>query len=162
MRYVPSISSALGLALALALFPGCARKSSKPADSASAPASAQSSTPGVVGESPSQSPAMIAVSHILIAYKGSLRSTATRTREEALARAQEVLGKAKSPGANFAALADQYSDDPSVQSNHGDLGAISKGMMQADFEAAAWKLEVGEISGVVETPFGFHIIRRNG
>ena len=61
--------------------------------------------------------------------------------------------------ADFAALAKQYSDDPGGK-NGGDLGTFKKGAMTPAFEDAAFKLKVGEISGVVETSFGFHIIKR--
>ncbi len=106
-----------------------------------------------------QTPDEISASHILIAYKGAERSTATRTKEEAEALAQEVLTKAQAEGADFAALAKQYSDGPTGPKG-GDLGSFKKGAMDPAFEAAAFKLKVGEVSGVVETPFGFHIIKR--
>jgi hypothetical protein len=106
-----------------------------------------------------QAPDEISASHILIAYKGAERSTATRTKEEAKALADEVLQKARAAGADFAALARQYSDGPTA-SKGGDLGSFKKGVMDPAFEAAAFKLKVGEVSDVVETPFGFHIIKR--
>ena len=104
-------------------------------------------------------PDELAASHILIAYKGAERSEATRTKEEAAALAADVLQKARAEGADFAALARQYSDDPGGK-NGGDLGTFKKGAMTPAFEEAAFKLKVGEISGVVETPFGYHIIKR--
>jgi peptidyl-prolyl cis-trans isomerase D len=105
-------------------------------------------------------PDEIAASHILISYKGAERSSATRTKEEARKLAEEVLAKAQASGANFAALAGQYSDEPGAKERGGDLGTFKKGAMAKPFEDAAFKLKVGEISGVVETPFGFHIIKR--
>jgi len=104
-------------------------------------------------------PDKITASHILIGYKGADRSKATRTKDEARKRAEEVLKKAKAPGADFAALAKEYSDGP-TKDKGGDLGEFEKGKMHKNFEAAAWKLKVGEISGIVETPFGFHVIKR--
>lgn len=104
-------------------------------------------------------PTEISARHILVAYKGADRSKATRTKEEAKARAEEVLTKAKAEGADFAKLAEEYSDGPS-KTKGGDLGSFKKGAMAKNFEAAAFKLKVGEISGVVETPFGFHVIKR--
>ncbi len=106
------------------------------------------------------SPDEIAASHILISYQGAERSSATRTKEEAKKLAGEVLAKATAPGADFAALAREYSDEPGAKERGGDLGAFKKGAMAPAFEEAAFKLKVGEISGVVETPFGFHIIKR--
>ena len=102
----------------------------------------------------------IAASHILISYQGAERSSATRTKEEAKKLAEEVLAKAKAPGADFAALAREYSDEPGARERGGDLGAFKKGAMAKPFEEAAFQLKVGEISGVIETPSGFHIIKR--
>jgi len=104
-------------------------------------------------------PEEIGASHILISYKGAERSEATRSKEEARALAEEVLAKAREDGADFAALARQYSDGPTAQ-NGGDLGTFGRGKMAPAFEEAAFKLEVGQISDIVETPFGFHIIKR--
>jgi hypothetical protein len=106
-----------------------------------------------------QAPDEISASHILIAYKGAERSTATRTKEEAKALAEQVLAKARAKDADFAALARQYSDGPTAPKG-GDLGSFKKGVMDPAFEAAAFKLKVGEVSDVVETPFGFHVIER--
>jgi len=104
-------------------------------------------------------PKEIAASHILIGYKGAERSEATRTKAEAKARADEVLKKATAEGADFAALAKEYSDGPS-KTKGGDLGTFDRNTMAKPFTEAAFKLKVGEISGLVETKFGFHIIKR--
>ncbi len=98
--------------------------------------------------------------HILIMYDGSLRKppNVTRTKEEARERAEEVLAKARA-GEDFQELAREYSDGPTA-TNGGDLGGFGKGAMVPAFENAAFALEVGGISDVVETPFGFHIIQR--
>ncbi len=101
----------------------------------------------------------IAASHILIGYKGSDKSTATRTKAEAKKLAGELLAKAKAKDADFAKLAKESSEGPSKDKG-GDLGEFAKGTMHENFDKAARKLKVGEISGVVETPFGFHIIKR--
>ncbi len=106
-----------------------------------------------------ETPDEVAASHILIGYEGAERSEAERTKEEARELAREVLEKAKAEGADFAALARQYSDGPTGERG-GDLGTFGKGQMAKAFEEAAFKLEVGEISDVVETPFGFHVIKR--
>jgi len=97
--------------------------------------------------------------HILIAYKGASRSLARRTREEARRLAERVRREALRPGADFAALARRYSDAPDAASG-GDVGVFDRGMMIKSFEDAAFALKVGEISPVVETRFGFHIIKR--
>jgi foldase protein PrsA len=72
-------------------------------------------------------------------------------------KAEEVLAKAKA-GEDFAELAKQYSQD-STASNGGDLGYFSKGKMVPEFEAAAFALKTDEISGLVKTVYGYHIIK---
>lgn len=64
-----------------------------------------------------------------------------------------------SHGGNFASLAKQYSQDASKNSG-GYMGVFSKGTLPPPFEVPAWQLAPGEMSGVVQTPYGFHIIRR--
>jgi parvulin-like peptidyl-prolyl isomerase len=104
-------------------------------------------------------PKEIAASHILFSYKGADRSESKRSKKAAKAEAAKILKTAKAPGADFAALAKKYSNGPSAAKG-GDLGTFPKGQMHKNFEAAAWKLKVGELSDLVETPFGFHIIKR--
>jgi NIMA-interacting peptidyl-prolyl cis-trans isomerase 1 len=82
-----------------------------------------------------------------------------RTKEQALVVAKEVLKHAKA-GDDFARLALDYSDEPNAGSRGGSLGRFGHGQMVHEFEDAAFALKVGEISGIVETPFGFHIIQR--
>ncbi|HSP96220.1 MAG TPA: SurA N-terminal domain-containing protein [Candidatus Dormibacteraeota bacterium] len=72
-------------------------------------------------------------------------------------QAEEVLAKAKG-GADFAELAKQYSQD-STAAGGGDLGSFARGVMTPPFEAAAFALEPGQVSDIVETQFGFHIIK---
>jgi parvulin-like peptidyl-prolyl isomerase len=62
-------------------------------------------------------------------------------------------------GADFASLAKKYSKDDASAANGGDLGWFPKGVMDPNFEAVAFQLKVGEISQVVQTQFGFHIIK---
>ena len=104
-------------------------------------------------------PEKITASHILIGYKGSSKSDATRTKAEARKLAEDVLAKVKAHGADFAALAREHSEGPS-SAKGGDLGEFDKKTMHENFTKATWKLKVGEISGIVETPFGFHVIER--
>jgi protein-export membrane protein SecD len=100
----------------------------------------------------------IQASHILICYKGAERCEQTRSKEEAKAMADDLLGKLNAT--NFASVATQKSDDKGSGAQGGDLGWFAKGMMVPAFDAAAFALKDGEMSQVVETPFGFHIIRR--
>ncbi len=102
----------------------------------------------------------ISASHILLMYAGSERSSATRSKEEAQAKIVEIE-KQLQDGADLAALAREHSDCGSAASD-GDLGTFGRGQMVKPFEDAAFGLEVGGMSGVVETPFGYHIIRRTG
>mgnify|MGYP002817179821 CR=1 FL=1 len=97
--------------------------------------------------------------HILVAYQGSWRSTATRTEAEARTRMQEVLDRL-SAGESFDAVAKVYSDDPSVSVNGGDLGLVAPGQLVPDFEDAAFALKPGGRSGIVRTPYGLHVIER--
>lgn len=101
----------------------------------------------------------IRAAHILLMYKGSARSQATRSKAEALAAISEI-GERIREGADFAELARQFSDCPSGEDG-GDLGSFPRGAMVAEFDIAAFALAVGEISPVVETPFGYHLIQRN-
>jgi parvulin-like peptidyl-prolyl isomerase len=105
-------------------------------------------------------PDRIAARHILISYQGALKADPVlrRTRDEAWGLAGEVLAKAKE-GLPFPELARTHSDGPSAPQG-GNLYSFSRGAMDAQFEAAAFALEAGQLSGLVETPFGFHIIRR--
>jgi parvulin-like peptidyl-prolyl isomerase len=100
--------------------------------------------------------------HILIRYAGAARTSAdvTRSKEEAKKLAQEVAAKAKKPGADFAALADEYTEDPSGKGRGGKLGTFTRGRMVPEFDEATFGLEPGGVSDVVETGFGFHIIYR--
>ena len=74
------------------------------------------------------------------------------------AKAEEVLAKLRA-GGDFAALAKEVSADPSNKDKGGDLGWFGRGMMVKPFEEAAFALKPGELSGVVETQFGYHIIK---
>jgi parvulin-like peptidyl-prolyl isomerase len=80
------------------------------------------------------------------------------TKEEAQKKAQSVLDRVHK-GEDFAKLAEQYSDDPGSKVKGGDLGYFTKGQMVPAFDEAAFTLKTGEISGLIETQFGFHIIK---
>lgn len=96
-------------------------------------------------------PAQIRASHILVS---------TRGQDDAEAKTEIDAIRAKiADGADFAEVAMEKSDCPSGRQG-GDLGMFGKGMMVPEFENAAFALEVGELSDVVETDFGYHVIQR--
>src|SRR4030095_2016686 len=80
------------------------------------------------------------------------------TKPQARAKAEDILKRLKA-GEDFVALAKQYSTDPGSKENGGDLGWFGRGRMVPEFEKAAFALQPGQRSEVVESPFGFHIIR---
>ncbi|MFO7782757.1 MAG: peptidylprolyl isomerase [Spirochaetia bacterium] len=96
----------------------------------------------------------VKASHILIDTR---EAETEEAKEEARARAEELLEELED-GADFAELAREHSEGPSAQ-NGGSLPQFSRGEMVPSFEEAAFALEAGEISDVVETRFGFHIIK---
>lgn len=109
----------------------------------------------------SEAPSRVGARHVLVMHRGSERAPAniTRTREEARARAQDVLTRARQ-GQDFAGLARQFSDEPGAATSGGDLGVFGHGQMVPPFERAAFALAPGAISDVIETDFGFHVIQR--
>lgn len=102
--------------------------------------------------------AQIRASHILLMYQGSAHSTSRRSKQEAEATIHVLRGEVVG-GAEFAELARRHSDCPSGEDG-GDLGYFARGAMVPEFEAAAFRLAPGEVSEVVETAFGFHLIQR--
>ncbi len=93
----------------------------------------------------------VTASHILISTDG---------RDKDAAKSEiEALHKEISEGADFADVARDKSDCPSG-SRGGDLGPFGRGMMVPEFEKAAFELEPGALSDVVETDFGYHLILR--
>jgi len=101
------------------------------------------------------SPPQWNVSHILI--KLPAKPTDAQ-KQAALAKAKKVEALAKAPGADFAKLAEQYSDDLGSKRQGGDLGWLSKGDAGPEFQAALDKLKKGEVSDPVLTSDGYHII----
>lgn len=106
-------------------------------------------------------PKSIGAKHVLVMHKDSERKppTVTRTREEAKKRAEEALTRARA-GEDFDKIVIALSDEPGSDKSGGDLGVFEKKVMVKAFSDAAFKLEVGQVSEIVETPFGFHVIKR--
>lgn len=111
---------------------------------------------------PIAGPEHVSAKHILIGYKDSPKAVGNVTRSEAEARAlaEQVLKEVKAPDADWDAVAKQYTDEEPGKATGGDLGSFGRGQMVAAFEKTAFALKVGEISEIVKSPFGFHIIRR--
>lgn len=101
----------------------------------------------------------VKASHILLAYEGATRANpdVTRTKEEAEAKAKELLREANKSGVVFSELARDNSDGPSAP-NGGDLGYFQRGVMVPAFNDFAFS-NPKEAIGMVETDFGFHVIR---
>jgi parvulin-like peptidyl-prolyl isomerase len=106
-------------------------------------------------------PSQVGARHILVMHDDSAAKPENlhRTREEARKRAQEALLKIRG-GADFAEMVKEYSDEPGSSERGGDLGVFERGTMVKPFADAAFALKVGEVSEVVETKYGFHIIKR--
>ena len=102
-----------------------------------------------------QQPEERRASHILIAAE-------KLGKDKARQKAEEVLREVQAKPAAFAELARKHSDDPGSASQGGDLGFFGRGMMVKPFEDATFALRDGEVSGVVESDFGFHIIKLTG
>ena len=95
------------------------------------------------------------VRHILIATPDAKEAAKV---DAARKKAEDVLKQARG-GGDFAALAKKYSEDPGSKDQGGSLGWIGRGRTVKEFEQAAFGLNKGETSGLVQSPFGFHIIR---
>jgi peptidyl-prolyl cis-trans isomerase C len=101
-------------------------------------------------------PERLETSHILVAVAASA-DAATRARLQE--KAKGILARARVQGADFAKLARESSEDPGSARAGGKLPLFSRGKMVKPFEDAAFALQPGQLSGVVESPFGYHIIK---
>jgi peptidyl-prolyl cis-trans isomerase NIMA-interacting 1 len=106
-------------------------------------------------------PPKITVKHILIKYAGAKNADAaiTRTREEACMRALEARGKLAG-GGEFVDVLKEYSEEAGAASREGSVGSIERKDVAKPFADAAFELSVNQMSDIVETEFGFHLILR--
>src|SRR5207253_6558207 len=100
-------------------------------------------------------PEQVRARHILVKVASDAGEPA---KAAARKKAEDLLAKVRA-GGDFAALARKNSDDPGSAAQGGDLGLFGRGTMTPAFESAAFALEAGKVSDVVETPFGFHVIK---
>lgn len=98
-------------------------------------------------------------SHILIKVD---RSASADERSKAKAKAEDILAQVRKTPGEFAALAKKNSQDEGSAPNGGDLDFFSRGAMVKEFDAAVYAMKPGEISNLVETDFGYHIIQLTG
>ncbi len=97
-------------------------------------------------------PEQVRASHILLKTEGKDEAAVKK-------QAEEILVKAKAPGADFGKLAGQYTEEEAGKTKGGDLDFFGKGRMVPEFDKVAFALEPGQISDVVKSQFGFHIIK---
>jgi len=101
------------------------------------------------------------VRHILIQWQGArgANEKVKRSKEEAFSLAQKLYDEVVMKNADLGELAKQHSDCPSAPDG-GELGRFTRGELMPEFEKAMFALEAGQVSNVVETPFGYHVILR--
>ncbi|KDA53786.1 hypothetical protein EG19_02925 [Thermoanaerobaculum aquaticum] len=105
-----------------------------------------------------QEPETVHARHILVRPEGDGEDAWRKAQERAMA----VLRKAQAPGADFAALAKEFSEDPGSKESGGDLGWFERGRMVKEFEDAVFAMQPGEVKGPVRSQFGYHIILLEG
>jgi parvulin-like peptidyl-prolyl isomerase len=106
-------------------------------------------------------PEKIVVKHILVKFAGAknAKPETKRTRGEACLRALEAITLLKN-GESFASVVASYSDEPGAATREGSVGAIKRSDVVPAFADAAFELQRNEVSYVVETEFGYHVIMR--
>jgi peptidyl-prolyl cis-trans isomerase NIMA-interacting 1 len=143
-----------------------ARDADAGASAAPSPAPIASQGPPAAGQDAGAPPMreIAGAAHVLVAYKGAELAppavAPTRTRAAAQARAGEAHRLLVTKRATFEEIVKKYSDDPISRSVDGAIGNFERSAMPEAFSTATFNLAVGATSDVVETPRGFHIIRR--
>jgi protein-export membrane protein SecD len=102
----------------------------------------------------------VRASHILVQWKEAAQSGSEATKEEAYAKIQSIKEEVTSE--NFDEKAMEYSEEPGAGQTAGDLSWFRRGAMVESFEDAAFSLETGGISDIIETAFGYHILKKTG
>lgn len=104
----------------------------------------------------------VKASHILIAYDGARNASAQskgRSKDDARKLSEQILKEVKAEGADFTKIAKEKTDEPAGKTSGGDLGYFKREDMIKAFSDAAFALQPGQLSDIVETEFGFHIIK---
>jgi peptidyl-prolyl cis-trans isomerase D len=102
-----------------------------------------------------QVPNRVHAEHILLMTVGKTDAEVAEVKK----KAEDILAQARKKGANFEDLAKKYSEDPGSKTKGGDLGWVLQGQMVPEFEKATFSLNKGEMSDLIKTQYGFHIIR---
>jgi peptidyl-prolyl cis-trans isomerase D len=102
-----------------------------------------------------QVPNRVHVEHILLLTTGKTDAEVSEIKK----KAEDILSQAKKKGANFEDLAKKYSEDPGSKAKGGDVGWVLPGQMVPEFEKASFSLNKGDISDLIKTQYGFHIIK---
>jgi parvulin-like peptidyl-prolyl isomerase len=151
------------LLVTLALAPACGADKPGPKTAAGKedPGEACLRVAGAKRERRAGEPARVAVKHILIkhAFAKKADGAVKRSREEACLRAMEARDKIRA-GAEFGAVVREYSEEAGAASREGSLGSVERSDLVPPFADAAFELDVNQLSDVVETDFGFHVILR--
>lgn len=113
-------------------------------------------------KAPAEAPGQVSVRHILCAYRGAKNALKKikLNRDEARIRAEHILKLARAKGQSFSELTKKYSNDTATSLDGGDLGTVGRGQLHPDLEEAAFGLGLEQVSEVVESPWGFHILQR--
>ena len=152
--------------LSLALLACSAAPSAPPvtpaAPAAETPAEACFRAAGAKREKRPGEPERISAKHVLVMYSGAkgAKANIARSRDEACLRAVEARDKLRG-GADFSKIVIEYSEEPGAASREGSLGSVERRDLVPPFADAAFELDVGQLSDVVESDYGFHVIVRN-
>lgn len=159
---------ALLLSTALLSLPACGAAPATPQAPTTAPVAAETPAQaclraaGAKREKRAGEPERIAAKHVLVKYDGAkgAKPAVARSREEACLRAIEARDTLRG-GAEFGKVVVEYSDEPGAASREGSLGSVARGDVVPPFADAAFELDIGQLSDVVESDFGFHVIVRS-